>query len=290
MMKHPIRNRTSKVRLLWVILMTALLSLSAVACEEEVQEVGGAEDSAQNSLLVTPEFRIEGLEKVRGELLLQDLYLSVGEIRLEPLDPEHEGLVYVTRASFSLHFDLLRGEWVVSGAPIALPHPGKYLISITLESIDGAESGAGLDSKSMVLHGLMARTRGQNAVDTDKTSAGEPVPLPWRVMGGGDESEGAAPIAWVPWTYSSARTSFMILNDVNFMDEEDQRLVITFDISEWVEEAIAPIADAVKAYDLEEIDADRSTLDMDSVDVSDTVDRVGDGLEDFTESSEASVQ
>ena len=287
-MKLPTLRKTFTERSVWLIsLAVVCVAMVFGGCQEEDGQTGAVE--GEQGLLITPEFRVEGLDEIRGELLLEDLYLGIGEIRLEPLDEGHEGLVYVTRASFSLHFDLSEDEWTARGDQIVLPHPGEYLISITLEPVSATDSPT--VRHSMRLNGLMARVN--SGLDpTDKTAAGEPVPLPWRVLNEGDGEASGAPISWIPWTYSTERTSFVTLNDVHFSDESDQTLVISFDLSSWVAEVFAPINTAIEAHSLTHLEEGESSSGLDSpaIDVSETIDDRGDSFDEVTASSEAYVR
>jgi hypothetical protein len=263
------------------------MTLSVLAgCQEEGGQPGGL--AISESLLVTPEFRVEGLDDIRGEFLLQDLYLGIGEIRLEPLDKGKDGLAYVTRSSFPLHIDFNEGEAVI-GEKIALPHPGEYLISITIEPVERDDSPIG--SNSMRLDGLMAKFEKTTGTEGTK-AAGEPVPLPWKVLNEGGEDSNAGPIHWVPWTYASAKDSFVTLNDVHFSSTKSQTLVISFDLKDWLNEAFLPINDAVDHHFLMGVEERSNETEFEpiAVDVTDAIDGLGEGGGDLTSKSEAYVR
>ncbi len=269
---------------LWVC-MLLLLAVAApmVGCQQD-EDNGSSEGTTAEQLLITPEFRIDGLDELRDELYLEDLLMGVGSVSLEPLDEEYEGLVYVTRMPMLLHFDLSSGETEVIGEQLTLPHPGNYHVSIKLEPYDG--EGETLVGQSMRINGRLARIDG--IPDTKETAAaGEPVPLPWQPDGSGDSK--TAPVSWVPWTYGTSTTTQFSLNDVHFTGERTQKLVIAFDLSTWLDDAFRPINETVKNAPSVEEDAIGEEMDADfsPVDVTGAIDDAG--LNELRVSSEAYV-
>lgn len=296
-MKLQHRTHSRPRHLVW-LLAALLLALCApmVGCLDEGEgDGGGSETGHHEMLLVTPEFHVEGLDDLRHDVLLRDLYLGVGEIRLEPLDEGYEGLVYVTRTPMVLHFDLDHDGVTIKGEPVTLPHAGEYLISIGLEPLgvtSGDEASQVLSGKSMRIDGMMARY--STPTSEDKTAAGEPVPLPWRVLGEEDEASPAeAPVNWVPWTYSSSQASFVTLNDVHFTEDVEQTLIIAFDLSAWLDGVLAPLDEVVDARGQEVKPNPRAQADFDAnaIDVSDALNSMNkDGLDDLAGRGEAYVR
>lgn len=289
------RGATTVCAMLATLLLGAGLSALTGCGAEESAELG----TSSASLTVTPTFRVLGADSVGDEVFLQDLYLGVGEIRLEPLG-ETEEVVYVTRSPLHLHFDLAADQWELEGLPLQLPHGGEYLISIELTPPGEGE----LTSRHSVrLDGLFARHAAM-PVEMGVNSANEPMPLPWRNPED-DEDKNAdcttsSPLTrrveWVPWMYATQRPVHILLNDVHFSDtESDQNLVISLDLSSWLEEAFAPIQVAVESVEGEKLDptsgSDSSAAErVEPVDVSRDLDRLGAGVEELDGFSEARAE
>lgn len=256
-------------------------------------EEGEALEVSEGALQVTPLFRVTGLSGAE-EIFLQDLYLGVGEVRLEPLGDVDE-VVYVTRTPMHLHFDLAAGEWVLEGAPLTLPHGGDYLVSVSLEPVEGVDA-----PHSVQINGLFAR-KGEAAGPLHVPTADEPMPVPWRDPTDAGEV-GCAPtsrrVEWVPWTYTTQRPMDVMLNDVQFVEEADeQSLVITFDLQEWLEEAFRPLRTAVETSEGEKLGEPPSddgpgetpSERVEPLDVTTALDTLGAGLDSLEGRSEARV-
>jgi len=285
MMFQNLRHQIRPMAWLTTALMVCGLVLAVGCTADDV----ATDPAAEGGLTVTPEFRVMGLDAAGDEVYLQDLFLGVGEIRLEPLG-DADGVIYVTRAPLFLHFDLAAGEWDLQGTPLTLPHGGEYLISIRLEPL-GSNVSEESCAHSVRMNGLLARQAASDGV-VGVNSADEPMPVPWRLHGeGSDGPRMDKRVDWVAWTYATERPLAVLLNDVQFSDsEEEQSLVITFDLSGWLEEAFQPIQVAVEATEGEALEptGDRGTR-VEAVDVSEDLDDFGAGVEELSGFSEARV-
>jgi hypothetical protein len=224
------------------------LAWFAVGCEGEAPEAGpaevGAEEVVQSQrVTITPEFHLEGVADLGEGISLQHVCMGLGEIRLEPLGEQSDEVVYVTRSSLFLDFDVARGEVSVVGEPITLPHGGEFMISIRIEPIDPSmDSLQRLEDRSLRIDGLMARFLGDEG---GLVATGEPTPLPMQDEGKRD-GRVTTPVKWIPWTYSTREVGLVLLNNVQFEgDGEEQRLLIRFDLREWLSDALEPISAAV---------------------------------------------
>lgn len=273
----------------WLVLSLALL----VGCAEEPQQEEPAqaqEEVVNQRVVVTPEFRLEGLDALGEGVSLQHVCMGVGEIRLEPLGDQAEDLIYITRSAIFLDFDVATGEVSMVGSPIVLPHSGEFMISIRIEPIGEQDR---LGDKSVRIDGLMARSAAYALGDLHAT--GEPTPLPMKE--GHDLNDKLdVPVKWVPWTYSTHEVGLVLLNNVEFKNSDTQRLLIRFDLSDWLEDAMAPITAAVDDIVLAEEGHQGDSMDrgerLDPVDVTERVEAAleSKGFETLTEDLDAEAQ
>jgi hypothetical protein len=275
-----------KTKNLLAVLLVGVLGFGAVSCGDEGKEqVDLDSQTEQGGLVITPEFAITGVEDIADDVFLQELYLGVGQIELEPLDHAQD-VVYVTREPVFLLFNVAEGELQVAGDQITLPHAGAYKVSIRLEPVDvNNHDLSHLTGTSMQVNGLVAQF---NAPDgRGFVASGEPTPLPLRESA---ESRVGGPVQWVPWTYRSQRSALVQLDEVRFDSLDEQRLVITFDLRSWLTDAIAPITQAViegsAGEELEQGNDQQQDIGN-RVDVSDNVDGRGTGIEELTGSIHA---
>ncbi len=234
-------------------LVVALVGVLGCADEEAPIEEPIAVQEAP-IVQVVPEFRLDGLDGLQKELLVQDVYLGVGEIRLEPLGEQSNEVVYVTREPLFLHFDTTSDEVSIRGRELMLPHGGDFLISIRLEPLNSKKHEfRPVDGSSVRVNGIIAHEDKDKKISfNDLVATGEPTPLPMRngpytVAKQDEEKEG--PIDWVPWTFVTSNVATVMLNDVHFEQDNDsaQKLVISFDMSRWLNDFAAPISAAVEA-------------------------------------------
>ena len=252
-------------------------------CVDE-EEISGPAPNNTQSFEVTPRFQLEGLDRLADEVFLKELHLSVSEVRLEPLDEGRDEVVYITKRPMFFHFDLASEETILEGAPISLPHAGEYLVSIRLEPSanpsDELEFKDVLEGRSMRLDGLLAL----------EELSDEPMPLPWKVQSEEfnlPDSLLSKPVNWLPWTYSSQRSTYLPMNNVTFNSEEHQTLVISLDLAQWLEGALDPLQQAVMEVDGELASGSPEGIDrLDAIDVSSDVEEKGSTLESLNGSSE----
>lgn len=284
------RQRVSRISALLCVMLAALVWSS---CSGDTS--GGGEETVEAgvALEITPEFRVTGVENIRDEVFLQDVFLGIGEVRLEPLEEDYQGLVYATSVPMRLHFDLSAEQWTVAGPQVMLPHSGEFRVSIRFQPVEVEHEDANreMTTSSMRVDGMMARVTGVPDV-SEKAAAGEPVPLPWRPGKDGDAK--SAPVVWVPWTYSSQAMNIVTLNDVSFNNERKQKLVIAFDVATWLEDAFRPINETIgSAVEAREGDSQdmrpAPNTDFNPVDVSDPVNRMNDNFNDVGFGGEAYV-
>jgi hypothetical protein len=241
-----------------IVMATMALVILIAGCSGDPD----SPEAADTAVRVTPVFSVEGLDQMSDGVVVDDLYLGIGEIRFEPL-MDDTGVTYVVRNELHLHFDLESGGYTVAAEPIELPRGGEYLISIALAP-NASDRGD--------LHGRTIRVYGQfghltDPEDTIGVNADEPVPLPWRQRGG---------VEWVSWTYATTQQADIVLNDVEFADDTDETLAIAFDVSSWVSDVHAPVSDAVEESGVlsSEIGDDEMV-----VDVSEDLDATGSGVQ-----------
>lgn len=256
----------------------SLVALGAVGCGEE-PEVVELEEAAERealssttSAIVTPQFRLSGLDDIPQGLSLQELGLSISEIRLEPLNGS-DGLAYATTQPFELAFDLSQGQYAMERQSVVLPQTGRFLVSVRLEP-----DGQGLDENDQVGSlNLRGRVRSElldeqesDQDDSDSglnpTGAGElegrendgsPLPLPLDEHRFGEFSQ------WTTFAFRSDRTVFYTFSDV-YLEPGEQILTFDFDLRDWAASALLPLVDAAELDDTqEEVDVSQ---DFDSPD------------------------
>src|SRR5690554_721577 len=143
----------------------SVLSLLLISCgDASIVSVDGYHDRSQMISLV-PEFSLNGAEDMPETVYFSELGLSIAEIRLEPLasssvDVEKSSIIYSTRNAIRLDYDVARGENVIFGEPLELPHTGRYLISVRLEPSARVQTSYGtvneVSSPSFRVEGFVA--------------------------------------------------------------------------------------------------------------------------------------
>ena len=227
------------------LLGTLALVMSACA-EPEIIELSPHEpDSTESKLAsVTPEFRVHGLDEMPQELLLEQLGLSVSEIRLEPLRGDR-GVAYTTSNPLQLTFDISEGQEALRGETVAFPETGRFLVSIrleptemlsTLEQRDDDQMEGSLNLEGKVRSEFLATEEERQEGDDND---GNPLPLP--VHGINDDDDGM----WTPFSFTSQRVVFYTFSDVELVAGE-QVLAFSFDLNDWATEVINPLIDAVE--------------------------------------------
>lgn len=230
---------------------------------EEVDNSSNETEEASQKAKVIPEFTITGLDNVPEELMLEQLGLSVGEIRLEPLRG-NDGFVYATSEPISLTFDLSQGEKALEGRTVEFPDTGRFLVSIRLEPPDEPrhEVDESLLDGSLGIQGQVrsdyrvSRTDGREDDEGDEND-GNPLPLPAERPSDGDDM-------WTPFALTSDRVVAYTFSDIE-LTRGEQVLSFEFDVEDWATNAASPIADAVdQTKDEEVVDIGRE-VDSDTV-------------------------
>lgn len=231
-----------------ILFLLLVLFLGLTACAEEplvIELEEASQDShasTQTSALITPEFRLIGLDEMPRELLLQQLSLAVSEIRLEPLR-SHGGIAYSTSQPFELVFDLSTGEDSITFDAVELPETGRFLVSIRLEPPRHIDLESQMEG-SLGMRGMIRTDLVDNLDDEDEKSDGEehdgsPLPLPFDKIDEGDDD------SWTPFTFTSERAVFYTFSDVEF-DVGEQVLTFEFELGDWAKSAVNPLAEAIE--------------------------------------------
>ena len=231
--------------------------VAAVGCVDQTAIEDGPLNTitAKQAVVVVPEFGLANVDRISEDMAIDKLGLSISELRFEPLQTDGS-LAYTTREAIQLDFDVSADALRIESAPIELPEPGRYLISMRLEPNDEER----LDTFSMT-----GTVREQLGADrTGQNSDGRPQPVPFDDM---NESE------WTPFVYSSRRTVFYTFNDVE-LNSGEQSLSFDFNTSDWSLEVVDSISKAVR---------NTGVSSEDGVDVTKTVDGSGDGIERLME-------
>lgn len=211
-----------------------------------------AERSTAELAVVTPEFQITGLPDIPQELSLEELGLSITEIRLEPLRGER-GVAYSTSRPIHLAFDIASGETSLRGDTVEFPETGRFLVSLRLEptetGLDPAGNGerGSLEMSGMVRNDFLINSDegdttkyGDDGEDRGVDRDGNPLPLP--VTPYSDEEPAGM---WSAFSFSSRRAVFYTFSDIELVAGE-QTLTFSFDLNDWATTAIAPIVNAVE--------------------------------------------
>lgn len=167
-----------------IVASSALVALLLSGCGDlDVAEpIDDGAQGAESSALVTPEFQVEGVDGESEQLLLEQLGLSISEIRIEPLSGDGQELTYTTSEPPEFRFATSQQKTSLQGAQIELPESGRFRVSLGMEpdaEIDFEESS---ESDSLDLAGLV-RTQDPVTDEEDETSDGKdndgsPLPLP----------------------------------------------------------------------------------------------------------------
>ncbi|TXD37584.1 hypothetical protein FRC98_07795 [Lujinxingia vulgaris] len=229
--------------------LLAMLMLSGViACGEAAPDAQGEHspvDARSQAAVVTPEFRLSGIGELPEELILEEVGLTITEIRLQPVIGSE--VAYSTTQPFGLSFDLSEGETAIRGHAVEFPQTGRYLVSVRLEPLSpeerdvlNEEEGLDLPVGSLELNGLVRYGDSAMGKVGGEDEDGNPLPLPfertraWTI----DES-------WTPFHYESQRAIFFALSNVELSPGE-QTLVFNFDLNQWAIGALDPIVSAVE--------------------------------------------
>ena len=250
------------------VVIAIFMAIFALACSEEaivleLEEVDADSDVAsEGSALITPEFRLSGLDGMPWELNIEKLGLAISEIRLEPVDGE-AGIAYSTSQPFYLHFDLAAGEHAIQRKAVELPETGHFLISVRLEPLDEADDdaylGGSLEMAGRILSEVAKTDDESTENDGEQESGGEendgdPIPLPFELYHSMENGD------WTPFKYTSDRVVFYTFTDVELVAGE-QVLIFDFNLRDWANGAVAPLLDNVERS-LAETNLDQEIIDI----------------------------
>ncbi len=231
--------------------LMAGLAMVSWACVEEAPrdvelEAPGPQAELSQASVVTPEFRISGLDGLPESLVVDRLGLSISAIRLEPLDPS-SGLVYSTSEPIDLVFELDRGGTSVERPSVVVPETGRFLVSVRLEPQEAPNSEVARyarlaqEPSSLSIEGWVRSTPASGRmVDTDDDSDGNPVPMPFDKLSIRQDSS-----TWTPFRYASQSVIYFTFDEVEFVDGE-QFLTFDFDLSEWSAQVLEPLVSSVE--------------------------------------------
>ncbi|TXD39907.1 hypothetical protein FRC96_06450 [Lujinxingia vulgaris] len=230
-------------------LLAALMLSGAIACGDaapDPSDTTSVVDERSQAAVVTPEFRLSGIGELPDALILEEVGLTITEIRLQPVNGSE--VAYSTTRPFGLNFDLSEGETAIRGHAVEFPQTGRYLVSVRLEPLSPderdelvTEQGAELPMGSLELNGLVQYGEDTMGKVGGEDEDGNPLPLPfertrvWTI----DES-------WTPFHYESQRAVFFALSNVELAPGE-QTLVFNFDLNQWAISALDPIVSAVES-------------------------------------------
>ena len=254
------------------IALTTTLGLVASACVDNTtaRTPGAHSETRTQAVTAVPQFMITGTDAMPDSLFVSELALTVTEIRLEPMW-SMDSLAYTTRDALKVDFDIAEGQTLQTAGELALPEPGRYLVSIRLEPAD--ESTAD-NSASFSMDGFVAGQEDDDKQAVPETMDGRPQPMPFDASATDTTSaeeltdSQAYPDEWTPFQYHSRRAVFFTFNDVE-LSEGTQALTFTFDVRDWAIDVLEPISNAV-----------RSSSGVDeSVDATNQIEGSGNGVE-----------
>jgi hypothetical protein len=266
----------------------ALGALALGACAEPLDDTPTPDAAQQRqAIIVQPQFSIEGVERLDDALLLEELGLSISEIRLEPLDG-NDDLAYSFIRPQYLRFDVASGVRTLCAQPLELPAAGRYLVSIRVEPVYMRSEDGVSRTSSFTMSGHVAYDSSQAA--KGGTMSEGPIPRPFRddTTRPKDDAEPqehkhgcrfkrCPTVTWAPFSYHSERSVFYTIDEVHIIDGS-QHLSFSFDVEAWGAEAVESISRAVSSPDAAPILDDRRGLD-----ITRQLDSMGQGVDALVE-------
>lgn len=254
----------------------AIALMATVGCAEVPQSAGFASSelpnggaTSQQGVTVETRFVLSGLEGVQSEVALDELFVNVGQVVLDPSDGD--GVAFASGRPFGLSFDVARGAVELDGPTLELPYGGHFFVSVQLEP--GAvqvSDDKGDDSDGS----LVARGHYYTAAEIE---ADEPSPLPWEPKGGQWSRNLTEHVEFVYESHSVARIQ---LGEVRLTGTGDYELVLDVRVGSWLEDDVFPRVLEERERRTEEGDVPTSLGDTDGVtDVEAVLDEGGEGLE-----------
>lgn len=216
-----------------IIIATAVASMTG--CAELPQSAGfessahGADDSTvRQGVTVQTRFALSGLENVQSEVMLDQLFVNVGSVVLDPTDG---GIAFTSGEPFGLSFDVARGTTILDGPALELPYGGDFFVSVQLEpgAVQLSDDKADDSDGSLVARG--------HYYATADIQADEPSPLPWEPKGREWSRNLTEHVDFVYESHSVARIQ---LGEVRLTGTGDYELMLDVRVGSWLEEDVFP--------------------------------------------------
>jgi hypothetical protein len=222
------------------------------------------------AVTVHTRFVLSGMDEVESDLMLDELFVNVGSLVLEP--SVGDGVAFASREPFELDFDVAQGQVDLQGPDLQLPYGGEFFVSVQLEpgaTEVSADKAAG-DTGSLV-------ARGHYYVEAD-VDADEPSPLPWEPKG---MQRSRSFAQYVDFVYQSNSVVRIQLGEVNLTASGDYELLLDVRVGAWLEDDVFPLVlDERERRENAGDAAPTSLYDPDDVTATDAViDEGGEGLE-----------
>ena len=184
---------------------------------------------SQNAVTVQTRFVLSGMDEVQSELMLDELFVNVGSLVLDPSDGD--GIAFASREPFELQFDVARGEIDLRGPDLELPYGGDFFVSVQLEP-GAVEVDANKDHEE---EGSLV-ARGHYYVEAD-INADEPSPLPWEPKG---MQRSRSLTQHVDFVYRSDSVARIQLGEVSLTESGDYELLLDVRVASWLEQDVFP--------------------------------------------------
>ncbi|MFT6395924.1 MAG: hypothetical protein ACJAYU_000666 [Bradymonadia bacterium] len=212
------------------------VSLLAMGCAElpETSGLSAAESqsertTAQQPVTVQTRFVLSGHDNVDSELMLDQLFVNVGSLVLDPADGD--GIAFTSHDPFELNFDVASGSVDLMGPELQLPYGGDFFVSVQLEpsATEVGSNKAYEDDGSLVAYGHYYVEPGM--------VADEPSPLPWEPKG---VRRSYNVTQHVDFVYQSNSVARIQLGEVSLTDSGDYELLLNVRVGEWLEDDVFP--------------------------------------------------
>lgn len=211
-------------------------SLLAMGCAEVPETVGhspsesSTEDvTAVQAVTVQTRFVLSGHDNVESDLMLDELFVNVGSLVLDPADGE--SIAFASRDPFELSFNVANGDIDLLGPELQLPYGGDFFVSVQLEpsATEVSANKAADDDGSLV-------ARGHYYFEAEVV-ADEPSPLPWEPKG---SRRSANLTQHVDFVYQSNSVARIQLGEVSLTDSGEYELLLNVRVGDWLEDDIFP--------------------------------------------------
>ncbi len=244
-----------------------------------------SDETRESTARLVPEFQLSGQHELPRELFVEQMDFRVAEVRFEPIDDPEASIGYVTSDPLHLAFELGESESYEKGDPIALPSPGRYEVTLRLESANSPDNA----SSSVTFSGYFpvdasSCRKPREVASGDGSNDGDPIPIPYEPDRTATDRS-ASPSHWGDFSYQSTDSYRYSLGEVE-LTSGLQSLRFTFDVGAWGRELKRPISRALDRHECPELQRggggandSKAVARTLSVDVSDEVDQFGEGPE-----------